>query len=335
MAHLPKIIFSLCFLIFIVSSAFAQEQTEHLTTPKGSFSITPRVDLHQSATIYSKSRKSGSTESGFYNRLGFVDDADRGRLHFISDRGAEGWISPAEFNFLEDASAFIKLVEANEDVDADVKKILKILNQRFLDLEKREAKRNEAREMRSLARKNAEEAKASKSARERKRVIEEQRIQREEEAERIRIRQEASASRIDEFVSAGVQVLLNNFTFEVNSAGGLEPLVTIENISRKTIKYTTIESRVFNSVGDPVSDKVGDRSNRMRLKLVGPIESGGTVGYDFESDPPFYNSVASCVEVHKITVEFFDGSKYTMVNDLLTTRDLARYNVKNECAVSR
>ena len=47
----------------------------------------------------------------------------------------------------------------------------------------------------------------------------------------------------------------------------------------------------------------------------------------------YYNNVAHCAEVHKLNVEFMDGSTYTMVNDLITYRQGGNYKVKGECAV--
>ena len=55
----------------------------------------------------------------------------------------------------------------------------------------------------------------------------------------------------EELVRSGVQISLDQFTFKVNSADGVEPTVRITNISAKVIKYVNVEARFFNPVGDP------------------------------------------------------------------------------------
>ncbi|MDA1027833.1 MAG: hypothetical protein O3B41_02105, partial [Bacteroidetes bacterium] len=125
------------------------------------------------------------------------------------------------------------------------------------------------------------------------------------------------------------QALLRSFSFSVNSAGGLEPTIYIKNISEKRIKYTAVEVRIFNPVGDPAPDKFG-ADNLMAIRLVGPIESMDSGVYSFDS-AVYYNNTAVCGEVQRVTFEFTDGTTYTST-DLKTTRtDASAFKVKGEC----
>lgn len=188
-------------------------------------------------------------------------------------------------------------------------------------------------------------------ARERARELrEQQQAERERQAEerlqasvqaRITERAEKDALR-----AKGIPIRINSIGFGVNSAGGVEPSFSIENISDKEISYVTFTVVGKNAVGDVLAGNIsGNRSHRIRA--TGPIATEETGSYSFE--PVFYANTMACLEVHRAEVEFLDGTKFTMVNDLKEIKSMvsaqetgisrldvrSRLNLAGECGVIR
>jgi len=118
----------------------------------------------------------------------------------------------------------------------------------------------------------------------------------------------------------GYSIMLWSQSLSVNSADGVSLRLRLQNISEsKTVKYATIEWRLFNTVGDPTAGQNGTPS-RTSTKFVGPLKPGEAGGVEFEN--VWYSSVGRCAEIRRIEVEHVDGSSFVYVNDL---RDLVKY----------
>jgi hypothetical protein len=120
--------------------------------------------------------------------------------------------------------------------------------------------------------------------------------------------------------------------FDVNSAGGVEPLVFINNISpSRRLKYINVVIAPFNSVGDPVRAELSSKTQHT-LRLIGPIEPQNSGAYDYDGDPVFYASTTDCIEVHRVEIDFMDGGRFVMVNDLEAARENRDdYNLRGDC----
>ncbi len=360
MAHLPKIIFSLCFLLLICMGRSAQAQDEiskfkselivlqqriktlyskidsaeaAILAAKPSDERTPRVTIGPDVGIFPSAGSVNLVLRTVGRLSGVLDDARRARVHFVGDKGVSGWISSSSFDFESDGSVFILLLESKPGLspivlsntrEANARYYAPIIAARKKEEEAERIRKDEA----ALAR--ARELAVATAAR-----------KKEEEAERIRKDEAALArarvkenKRINDLRSAGIFLELDIFTWTQNSASGVEPIIQFHNRSLKDIKYTTIESRVFNPVGDPADSEHGAQTNLMKLRLVGPIKQNQQGYYAIDS-PRFYSSVASCIEVRKIVVEYMDGSTRTMVNDLKTMRkSKSDFKIRGECAVN-
>ena len=133
--------------------------------------------------------------------------------------------------------------------------------------------------------------------------------------------------------SAGIPLIVKRFNHTVNSAGGVEPKFSLENISSRSFKYISISLRGFNPVGDPLTGTISGEDVHI-ARLVGPIESGEIVPFSFEDHPLFYHRATRCIEIRKIEIEFMDGGKFTMVDDLVRAREsVSDYRVFGGCAV--
>jgi hypothetical protein len=149
------------------------------------------------------------------------------------------------------------------------------------------------------------------------------RVQREVEA---RTRSASAAAEADttrerreSLQARGIPIEIILFSFAVNSAGGVTPLVKLLNISSREIKYANLEVQPYNPVGDPVRAEF--RNGRSHdLRLVGPVRPGRDAVWSFSDNPPFYARTATCLEVRRVVIEFFDGSTWTGVNDLDAAR---------------
>ena len=80
---------------------------------------------------------------------------------------------------------------------------------------------------------------------------------------------------------------------------------------------------------DQLKGEISNKST-FTLKDTGPIEPGKF----FESFwHPFYNTTTTCIEIRKVIVEYFDGTKFVYVNDLKKILDIdSNINLKNGCA---
>jgi cell division septum initiation protein DivIVA len=375
MAHLPKIIFSLCFLLLICMGRSAQAQDEiskfkselivlqqriktlyskidsaeaAILAAKPSDERTPRVTIGPDVGIFPSAGSVNLVLRTVGRLSGVLDDARRARVHFVGDKGVSGWISSSSFDFESDGSVFILLLESKPGLSPIVLSDTREANARYYApiiaarkkeeeaerIRKDEAALARARELAvaTAARKKEEEAELAVATAARKKEEEAERIRKDEAAlARARVKEN---KRINDLRSAGIFLELDIFTWTQNSASGVEPIIQFHNRSLKDIKYTTIESRVFNPVGDPADSEHGAQTNLMKLRLVGPIKQNQQGYYAIDS-PRFYSSVASCIEVRKIVVEYMDGSTRTMVNDLKTMRkSKSDFKIRGECAVN-
>jgi hypothetical protein len=165
-----------------------------------------------------------------------------------------------------------------------------------------------------------------------------------EEVERKRREEQATArkdsllrARLERAVTEGVPIAITALAFGVNSAGGVEPVISLVNVSSKSIKYVNVTAVPFNSVGDPVRPEY--KTLPIQARLVGPIDVGRSATYDFADKPLFYARTTSCIEVRRIDVEFFDGSSAVLIRDLEIARDAGStkgiVKLEGECAVRR
>jgi len=76
------------------------------------------------------------------------------------------------------------------------------------------------------------------------------------------------------------------------------------NKSKKTIKYVTFHGYIINSVGD--------YTDMIDLKSIGPIKSGKNNVDSYYWEDIVYDYHAKNFDIHRIDVEYVDGSKITI-----------------------
>lgn len=101
---------------------------------------------------------------------------------------------------------------------------------------------------------------------------------------------------------------VDDATFYMNSAGGLEPWIRISNNSAKKIKYVYLTVSFYNRVGDRVTNDIGGYK-KAELEITGPIKPWHWEA--FEWNPVFYSNTASKMKIEKITVKYFGGTTKT------------------------
>jgi hypothetical protein len=155
---------------------------------------------------------------------------------------------------------------------------------------------------------------------------EEERREAENRARTAQIKQ-----RREELRQQGFGLMLSSVGHSVNSADGISVGVFARNIDEeRTIKYITFTVQLFNPVGDLVYGESGTPSETT-LRGVGPIKPGGRIMYKF--DNTWYSPTGDCVEIHRIHVEYMNGSGFTYVNDLepISRHSAQRVNLAGEC----
>ena len=101
-------------------------------------------------------------------------------------------------------------------------------------------------------------------------------------------------------------VEVTNVDWEINSAGGVEPNITIKNNTNKDIKYIVLETAYKNRFGDPAYCEIRDDYTR-NLRVSSGLMAKET--RTFYWDPAIYNYNVHRVDVDHITVTFVDGTE--------------------------
>lgn len=96
----------------------------------------------------------------------------------------------------------------------------------------------------------------------------------------------------------------------INRYGGVQPDIFFINNYNKTIKYITVNYKVYNPVNDPC--KFSNNSYTSYVKCVGPIEPGGSASYKFDSPTAYTSYDASNVKITSIVIQFMNNTKITL-----------------------
>ena len=254
------------------------------------------------ASLYpSPSASTGAISFGDQDAMLVEFSGAKARL--MGPNGENGWLMVSMFDFKEDPEAFIDESILAGQLSSVGQTILKsrvsVYKMRTAELQRQGLSPEEA------------------TARENQSILE----------------RATQARALDKLRAQGIPIIIERFRHPVNSAGGVEPVITLSNISDKEIKYIHVSGKVFNPVGDPARNEHGDRTNELKIRLVGPVPPRKpNVTYSYEDDPPFYNGISSCIELRRVVVEYMDGTSFIMMNDLKEARrSESDYKIQNEC----
>lgn len=99
--------------------------------------------------------------------------------------------------------------------------------------------------------------------------------------------------------------------FEKNSVDGLQIRWSAHNNANKTINYYTTTFYMFNAVGDFAYDRWG--KNYFQIKTIGPVKNGDwIINFTGKYEAEVYDAPCSKVFLHKIDLEYDDGTKETI-----------------------
>lgn len=99
----------------------------------------------------------------------------------------------------------------------------------------------------------------------------------------------------------------NEFSFTVNSAGGIKLNFRAKNNSGKEIKYIRFDVELRNAVGDKIQDEITDEYT-ISVEVVGPIEHGRSAKFE---DIIGYNDNCYRIDIKEITLIYTDGTSQT------------------------
>lgn len=107
---------------------------------------------------------------------------------------------------------------------------------------------------------------------------------------------------------------IDDWSWSLNSANGINFNITYTNTNKKTIKYIDIYFIVKNPVGDICSLRF-DHTNTGHLTCVGPIKQYHSGKYEW--DAVYYTTGdASNLYFKKFVITYMDNTKYTLVKEL-------------------
>lgn len=96
---------------------------------------------------------------------------------------------------------------------------------------------------------------------------------------------------------------------EINSANGLDVMITWENVTNKVIKYCYVQVCFKNNVDDPVRGEISGKKYAV-LEYVGPFKPGDKNwgGRTVHTDV-MYNPTATTVQALTVWCKYMDGSE--------------------------
>lgn len=99
----------------------------------------------------------------------------------------------------------------------------------------------------------------------------------------------------------------NEFSFEINSAGGIELSFRAKNNSGKEINYIRFYVDLYNAVDDKIEDEIKDTSS-VYVEITGPIASGKSANFE---DIIGYNDNCAKISISEVTLVYSDGTSQT------------------------
>lgn len=108
------------------------------------------------------------------------------------------------------------------------------------------------------------------------------------------------------------------FSHSIDTVGGVQWNFMIRNNSDKDIKYITMAWYCYNSVGDPITDKMSGYNN-VKVKYTGSLASKEPSTLK-KNSTKFYNSSFSQYKFYQFDIEYMDGTKV-----MLSTANLSKY----------
>lgn len=117
-------------------------------------------------------------------------------------------------------------------------------------------------------------------------------------------------------------------THSVNSAGGVELEIGLVNPGHASaIKYITLDLRMFNAVGDVITDRIS-RSSTGTVRYTGPLRAEDGVD-DTSWKPLWYNGNAACIRIESVHVQFMNGKSLRFQGG--TLRNALSQRITNSC----
>ena len=99
----------------------------------------------------------------------------------------------------------------------------------------------------------------------------------------------------------------NEFTFKVNSAGGIELNFEAKNNSGKEIKYIRFDVEFRNADGDKIQDEITGNYS-VSVEVVGPIASGRSAKFKHVIG---CNKNCTRIDINEVTLVYADGTSQT------------------------
>lgn len=101
-------------------------------------------------------------------------------------------------------------------------------------------------------------------------------------------------------------ITILDWTYNIDSVGGVEWNFNIRNNTEKQIKYVVLKWDCYNAVGDLVYDEIS-RKPYMEIRFTGPLDAN-TTSTRKRTTTKFYNYDLESYKLTEATVEYMDGT---------------------------
>jgi len=120
--------------------------------------------------------------------------------------------------------------------------------------------------------------------------------------------------------------------YTVNSAGGVEPAVTLRNADSKSpIKYARIAMQLYDRVGKVQHSAIGDSSATQWLRFTGPLSAEDKPA-EIRWEPAWYNHSGWCIVITALQLEFLDGRRRSFSGKAVL--EALKPGLGNSCSVN-
>lgn len=107
-------------------------------------------------------------------------------------------------------------------------------------------------------------------------------------------------------------ITISNWTYNIDSAGGVEWKLNIKNNTDKQIKYVTLQWDCYNAVGDLIYDEISWKTY-CRMRYTGPLDAHST-SQRIRNTTKFYNYNLKSYKLTEVIVEYMDGTTEKVTN---------------------
>lgn len=121
---------------------------------------------------------------------------------------------------------------------------------------------------------------------------------------------------IDKVKTSAPWGFIQNWGWNLNIAGGIEPYFSFFNTTDKVIKYVDLYFSIYNDVGDKCYLKY-EKSYIGKIRGVGPVGQFDSASWNWEKATHYTSDDASEMKINKVIITYMDGTQKVLTGNMI------------------